>query len=110
MNFETVRDCIMIGINQLIKYCDGSETEWGRRPYLIGWDKTAKLKLNSLKSELSMVASSFFEKYNISPMWQVLFSLVPSAIVYASINNKQTIPQTNNDQALEDLSKILDNK
>lgn len=98
MHYETARDIFLVGINKLIEYCDGSKTSWGHRPDLKGWDRTAKFKLNTLKTELAELASSFFTRYNISSLGQILFSLVPSAFIYASMRSQQNkLEQDGND-------------
>ena len=103
IHFETSRDLILVGVNQLVNFCDGT----GNRPNLTGWDKTARLKLNSLKTELSMIASNFFKDYNIGPIGQIAFSLVPSMLLHATLRSQQSSLQTNNDNALQNLHDLL---
>jgi hypothetical protein len=106
VHYETAKDFILVGITQLVNYCDGRETSWGKRPNLTGWDKTARLKLNSLKSELSQLASNFFQAYDIGPLAQILLSLVPSAIMHASTRTNTSTINADNDSALQDLYSL----
>lgn len=101
LNFETINDTLMIGINYLTKYFNGS----GNRPNLTGWESTARLKLGLLKPELSKIAADFFRRYNISPIFQVLISLVPSAILHASIGSTQSY-RIDNSSAIRDLNQL----
>jgi hypothetical protein len=101
INYETVRDIVMMGINKLTSYCDGR----GNRPNLHGWDRTAKYKLSCLKHELSNIASDFFKKYNISPLFQILISLVPSALVYMSTSQQQHQPMDNSSM-IDDINNL----
>ncbi len=107
VHYETAKDFILVGIDQLINFCDGRTTSWGKRPNLTGWNSTAKLRLNGLKTELSTLASDFFNTYNIGPLGQILLSLVPSAILHASMNSQQSSIQTNNENALQNLHNLL---
>ncbi len=107
IHFETSRDLILVGINQLVNFCDGRETSWGHRPNLIGWDRTAKLKLNALKTELSNLASDFFKKYEIGSLGQIALSLIPSALMHATLRSQQTSLQSNNNDALQSLHGLL---
>lgn len=109
VHYETAKDFILVGITQLVNYCDGRETSWGKRPNLTGWDKTARLKLNSLKSELSQLASNFFQAYDIGPLAQILLSLVPSAIMHASTRSNTSSINANNDTALQNLYSLNKN-
>lgn len=102
INYETVKDIVMIGINKLTSFCDGSNG----RPNLNGWDRTAKYKLSCLKHELSNIASDFYKKYNISPLFQIMISLVPSALVYMGTSEEQNKPVSNNTIAMEHLNNI----
>lgn len=104
MYFETARDVVLIGINKLVNFCDGRPG----RPNLQGWDRTANLKLNSLKTEMANMVSGFFKNYSIPPMLQILFSLVPSAFLHASMRERQSGLKASNDMALNDLRKMMD--
>lgn len=103
MYFETAKDVMMIGINKLIGFCDGRPG----RPNLTGWDRTANLKLNSLKTEMAGMVSGFFKKYSIPPILQILFSLVPSAFLHASIRERQSGTKASSDAALQDLREMM---
>jgi len=107
VHYETAKDFILVGITQLVNYCDGRETTWGHRPNLTGWDKTARLRLNSLKSELAQLASNFFQSYDIGPLAQILLSLIPSAIMHASTRSTQSNISASNDTALQSLHEMM---
>jgi hypothetical protein len=104
MYFETARDVLMIGINNLVNFCDGRPG----RPNLTGWQSTASLRLNSLKTELASMVSGFFKNYSIPPVAQILLSLVPSAFLHASLRERQTGMQATNSEALSDLRRMMD--
>lgn len=106
MHYETARDVILLGVNQVINFCDGRETSWGHRPNLTGWDKIARFKLNALKHELSSLTSSFFSSLEIGPLMQIVFTLVPSALLHMTQTN---IPKFNSENAMNNLYE-LDNK
>lgn len=107
IHFETSRDLILVGINQIVNFCDGRETTWGHRPNLIGWDRTARLKLNALKTELSNLAGDFFKRYEIGALGQIALSLIPSALMHMTVRSQQTTLQSNNDEALQNLHNLL---
>jgi len=104
MYFETAKDVILIGINKLVNFCDGRPG----RPNLTGWERTANFKLNSLKTEMANMVGGFFKNYNIPPILQILFSLVPSAFLHASLRERQSGLKASNDSALNDLRKMMD--
>ncbi len=103
IHFETSRDLILVGVNYLVNFCDGT----GHRPNLTGWNRTAQFKLNNLKTELSQLASGFFQRYEIGPLGQILLALVPSALMHATTRSQQTDLKSNNDTALQNLHTLL---
>jgi len=111
LNHDIARDIVLFGVNQLTYFFDGSKTAWGRMPNLKGWERTAKMKLNSLKVELSTVVAETFNYYNIGPVGQILFSLVPSALIHMSTRYEQNPDlKINTEESLQNLYELGDPK
>lgn len=104
LHFETARDFMMIGINQVVRFCNGQNG----RPNLVGWERTAQSKLSILKTEVTKLASDVFKQYDIGSIGQILISLVPSAIMFAITKDKhQNVMKSDNNDALQKLRGLI---
>ena len=104
LNFETARDFMLIGINQITQFCNGKNG----RPNLVGWDTTAQAKLNMLRTEVSSIAADFFKRWDIGSLGQIAISLVPSAVFYAlTRKDLQTSLNRDNTDALQKLQTLM---
>lgn len=104
LHFETARDFMMVGINQMVKFFNGQNG----RPNLVGWERTAESKINMLKSEVTKIASNSFKYLNIGSLGQIAISLLPSAIMYAITRDKhQNVIKTDSGDALQKLRDLI---
>lgn len=62
---------------------DGKKEYFGRKPDLVGWPETVKVKLKRMKYDTSEFVSDIMKDYQISSGWRILLELVPSLFLYS---------------------------
>ena len=67
-----------------MEYLFDGEKEWfSRRPDLVGWPETVKVKLRRMRYETSTFVQEVMEEYSVSPGFRLLLELVPSMFLYS---------------------------
>jgi len=61
---------------------DGKKEWFGRRPDLVGWPDTVKVKLRRMRYETTTFVKEVMQEYNISPAFRIALELIPSMFLY----------------------------
>jgi len=84
-----------------MEYLFDGEKEWiGRRPDLIGWPETVKVKLRRIRYDTSSFVQEMMLGYNTSPGWRLLFELLPSMFLHSRDRKL-----SHNDNFVNDITK-----
>lgn len=81
------------------EYLFDGEKEWfGRKPDLVGWPETVKVKLRRMRYDTSTFVQEIMSAYNMSPLMRLFVEILPSAFLYS--RKRKT---TQNDTLIKDL-------
>jgi hypothetical protein len=82
------------------EYLFDGEKEWfGRKPDLIGWPETVKVKLRRMRYDTSTFVQEVMQSYSFSPSLRILTELIPSMLLYSRKRKK-----TQNDTLVPEMS------
>lgn len=88
------------------EYLFDGEKEWfGRKPDLVGWPETVKVKLRRMRYDTSTFVQEIMSAYNMSPLMRLLIEILPSAFLYS--RKRKT---TQNDNLVKDLGNVSTKK
>jgi hypothetical protein len=62
---------------------DGQKEWFGRRPDLLGWSQTVKVKLRRMRYTTSTFVQEVMQEYNLSPGMRLMLELLPSMFLYS---------------------------
>jgi hypothetical protein len=62
---------------------DGDKEWFGRKPDLIGWPETVKVKLRRMRYDTSTFVQEIMSAYSFSPGMRLLIELIPSMLLYS---------------------------
>lgn len=81
---------------------DGKKEWFGRKPDLVGWPNTVKVKLKRMRYETSTFVHEIMSDYKISGGWRLLFEIVPSMLLYSRRRKVTRDDQLTNDSDFRD--------
>jgi hypothetical protein len=77
-------EMVLSGASTLEDVFNGEREIFGRRPDLVGWSSTVKLKLKRMRYETSTFVHGIMKNYGItSGGWRLLIELLPSMFLYS---------------------------
>lgn len=86
-----------------IEYLFDGKNEWfGRKPDLVGWSNTVRIKLRRCRFQTSTLIKDIMQDYNMGSGWQLLLELIPSMFLYS----RQKKIAANDDQYDDAISQI----
>jgi hypothetical protein len=77
---------------------DGKQEWFGRKPDLVGWSDTVKVKLRRMRFETSTFVQEVMQEYNMSAGFRLSLELIPSMFLYSRRRR-----DTQNDNLVSDL-------
>lgn len=86
-------ELILAGAYGLEYLFDGNREWFGRKPDLIGWPDTVKVKLRRMRYETSTFVQEVMQEYNMSSGVRLALELLPSMFLYS---RNRRISQNNN--------------
>jgi hypothetical protein len=86
-------ELILAGAYGLEYFFDGNKEWFGRKPDLIGWPDTVKVKLRRMRYETSTFVQEVMQEYNMSSGVRLALELIPSMFLYS---RNRRISQNNN--------------
>jgi len=75
-------ELVLAGAHGLAYLFDGEKEWFGRKPDLVGWPDTVKVKLRRVRYESSRLIRDMVADYNISSGMRIGLELIPSAFLY----------------------------
>lgn len=76
-------ELILAGAHALAYLFDGEKDWFGRKPDLVGWPDTVKVKLRRVRYESSTLVKDMMQEHNISPGVRIGLELLPSMFLYS---------------------------
>jgi hypothetical protein len=91
-----------------IEYLFDGKKEWlGRKPDLVGWSNTVKIKLRRCRFQTSSLVKEMMSSYNMGPAWQLALEVIPSMFLYSrskKLANNDSISDDKYDDAISALN------
>jgi len=75
-------ELILAGAHGLEYLFDGQKEWFGKKPDLVGWPDTVKVKLRRMRYETTTFVKEIMQEYNISPGVRIALELIPSMFLY----------------------------
>ncbi len=76
-------ELILAGAYGLEYLFDGEKDWFGRKPDLIGWPQTVKMRLRRMRFETSTFVKEIMQEYHMSSGMRLMFELIPSMFLYS---------------------------
>ena len=76
-------EIILAGAQGIEHLFDGKKEWFGRKPDLVGWHQTVKVKLRRMRFETSTMVQGVMQEYNMSPGMRLMLELIPSMFLYS---------------------------
>lgn len=95
-------EVILSGAHGLEYLFDGKNEWFGRKPDLVGWSNTVRIKLRRCRFQTSTLIKDIMQDYNMGSGWQLLLELIPSMFLYS----RQKKIAANDDQYDDAISQI----
>lgn len=93
-----------------LEYLFDGEKEWfGRKPDLVGWSQTVKVKLRRMKYTTSTFVQEVMQEYNFNAGTRLMLELLPSMFLY-SRQKKLTRSDNNRDSRFGDAISNLNSQ
>lgn len=92
---EIGREIIVTIAQSLETIFNGKNSYFGVVPDLRGWHLSVSHKLKRMKYETSALVRNVFKNNNVSPFWQLMIELVPSAILHNTMRKEQSQMESN---------------
>lgn len=106
-------ELILSGAYGLEFLFDGEKEWFGRRPDLVGWSNTCRLKLRRCRFQTSTLVKEFMQEYNMSPAMQLMIELIPSMFLYSRqkklANNDNIASDSKFNEAISNLNAQMYN-
>jgi hypothetical protein len=90
-------ELILAGAYGLEYLFDGQKDYFGRRPDLIGWSSTVRIKLRRSRFQTSTLVKDMMQNYNMGPGLQLFLELIPSMFLYSRAKSASTNSNANDD-------------
>lgn len=92
---------------------DGEKEWFSRKPDLVGWSNTCRLKLRRCRFQTSTLVKEFMQEYNMSPAMQLMIELIPSMFLYSRqkklANNDNIASDSKFNEAISNLNAQMNN-
>lgn len=92
---------------------DGEKEWFSRKPDLVGWSNTCRLKLRRCRFQTSTLVKEFMQEYNMSPAMQLMIELIPSMFLYSRqkklANNDNMANDSKFNEAISNLNAQMNN-
>lgn len=75
-------ELILAGAHGMEYLFDGEKIWFGKKPDLVGWSDTVKVKLRRMRYETTTFVKEVMQEYNISPGFRIALELIPSMFLY----------------------------
>ncbi len=75
-------ELILAGAHGMEYLFDGEKEWFGKKPDLVGWSDTVKVKLRRMRYETTTFVKEVMQEYNISPGFRIALELIPSMFLY----------------------------
>lgn len=75
-------ELILAGAHGMEYLFDGEKIWFGKKPDLVGWSDTVKVKLRRMRYETTTFVKEIMQEYNISPGFRIALELIPSMFLY----------------------------
>ena len=96
--YRSFAEELILAASQGMEYLFDGEKEWfGKKPDLVGWSDTVKVKLRRMRYETTTFVKEVMQEYNISPGFRIALELIPSMFLYT--RNRKI---THNDNIVSD--------
>ena len=94
-----------------LEYLFNGQKEWfGRKPDLVGWPDTVKVKLRRMRYETSTFVQEVMQEYNMSAGVRLALELLPSMFLYSRnrriSQNDSLVSDTEYKDAMNNLNNI----
>jgi hypothetical protein len=76
-------EMILTGAYAIEYLFDGKKEWFGRKPDLVGWNQTLKVKLKRCRYQTSSIVKDAMTEYNMTPMMQLAMEIAPSLFLYS---------------------------
>lgn len=90
-------EMILAGAYGLEYLFDGKKDYFGRRPDLIGWSSTVRIKLRRSRFQTSTLVKDMMQNYNMGPGLQLFLELIPSMFLYSRAKSASNTSNANDD-------------
>lgn len=106
-------ELILSGAYGLEYLFDGQKEWFGRKPDLVGWSSTVRIKLRRCRFQTSTLVKDMMQNYNMGPGFQLLLELIPSLFLYSRA--KKSVNTASNDdlrydEAISNLNDSFDSR
>lgn len=99
-------ELILSGAQSMEYLFDGRKDWFGRKPDLIGWSSTVKVKLRRMRYETSTFVQEIMNDYNMSSGVRLMIELLPSMFLYSRSRKLATNASENQfNDAISDLNE-----
>ena len=96
--YSNLADEMILGLAYGLEYAFDGKKEWfGRRPDLVGWPETVKVKLRRMRYETSTFVQDIMSEYQFNTWFRLAIELIPSLFLYSRNRRAST-----NDNLLSD--------
>ncbi len=103
-------ELILAGAQGIEYLFDGKKEWFGKKPDLVGWNNTVRIKLRRCRFDTSMLVKDIMQDYNMSPLFRLVLELIPSMFLY-SRQKKSVMNENNNDndynEAISNLNNVI---
>jgi len=93
-----------------LEYLFDGKNEWlGRKPDLVGWSSTVRIKLRRCRFQTSTLVKDMMQSYNMGPGFQLFLELIPSLFLYSrakKLSNNSSADDAKYEEALSNLNSM----
>jgi hypothetical protein len=91
-----------------LEYLFDGKNEWlGKKPDLVGWNNTVRIKLRRCRFQTSTLVKEMMQDYNMGPGVQLLFELIPSMFLYSKQKNLANTDSIAQDMEYDNANRII---
>lgn len=76
-------ELILAAAHAMAYLFDGEKDWFGRKPDLVGWPDTVKVKLRRVRYESATLVKDMMQDHNVSPGFRIGLELIPSMFLYS---------------------------
>lgn len=90
-------ELILAGAYGFEYFFDGKKDYFGRKPDLVGWSSTVRIKLRRCRFQTSTLVKDMMQNYNMGPGLQLFLELIPSMFLYSRAKSASNASNANDD-------------